>query len=168
MRPERATREDIPELRALHLANWRAAYATFLPAAALGQPAETHMDEAWGPNAFTERRVFIVRHSKQIAAFVAFRQEAEGVFLENLHVAEPARGKGFGQRLMISAAKVAASQPIWMYVLEDNRPARLVYASWGGTESAPIQAPFLGMTVQERRVEWAPGHALIQSLRPVP
>lgn len=166
MVPKPAAPDDIPMLKALHPASWRDAYGAFLPPDVLGKPAEAHMNATWDAGHVARRKHFVVRPEGRPAGFVSPRREDDGsVLVENLHVAAPVRGLGLGRRLMDAAAKVAADRPVWLCVIDANTRARAIYAAWGGVEGAPFDVPFLGITVQERRVEWPMGHALAHLLR---
>lgn len=166
MTPEPATPDDIPALRALHLANWREAYGAFLPEESLGAPAEAYMDARWTPGAMAQRAIWLCRRGLEPLGFIALEREASGaVFVDNLHVAPKARGTGLGRRLMRVAAETGGAAGVWLLVMDANAHARAVYRTWGGTEGAPVDTSFLGTTVQDRRVDWTSGNALAHALR---
>lgn len=160
-----ATPDDLPQIRALHLSNWCDAYRALLPADTLEVAAPRFLADRWAPGALDRDRVWLACEGGAILGFLAARPEAAGhVFVDNLHVAPAARGRGLSRRLMARAGHMAGTGPVWLTVLDGNHAARAVYARWGGVESAAFEAEFLGVTVRDRRVDWPSGEALRMAL----
>lgn len=161
-----ATSDDLSALRDLHLANWREAYRDLLPDAVLEGEAARHLEARWGADALEAGTVLLACDgSGRIAGFVACRDDADGgLFVDNLHVAAPARGRGIARELMGAVARRAGDRPVRLCVLDGNLGARAVYRRWAGAEGPPFDAPFLGLTLRDRRVHWPSGHALAQAL----
>ncbi len=162
-----ATLSDIPKLRSLHTANWRQDYRGLLPDAALQAPLEAYMDAKWDAEALSRQSVVAAREAEGLIGFAVFAIDGDaGLFLDNLHVARRARGKGAGRSLMRYLAKQAGQRPVFLYVLDGNDAARRIYAAWGGQEGDPIKVPFLDGFVLERRVSWTCGADLLRRLSP--
>ena len=163
-----ATADDLAEICGLHLANWREAYRHLLPDATLRIAAADYLAQRWAPGALDRDRVVLSRDAAgRLAGFVAFRAGTEGgLFVDNLHVGRAARGRGLARALMAHVAEAAGDGPVWLTVLDGNLGARAVYRRWGGAESPPYDAAFLGLTVRDRRVVWPSGHALATGLGP--
>jgi ribosomal protein S18 acetylase RimI-like enzyme len=165
MTTRRALPADLPAIRGLHLANWREAYRGLVPDAALAGAAEGYLSARWRPEALDRDSVVVADDGPVLLGFVAARPEPAGhVYVDNLHVAPMARGRGLSRRLMARVAQEAGARSVRLTVLDGNAPARAVYARWGGVESAPFAAEFLGVTVQDRQVDWPSGAALLRGL----
>jgi len=138
-----AVTADAPAIAALHSANWRTAYARILDPAFLAGPIDADRMAEW-TRRFEEsapQREIVVATSEDrgLAGFVCFEHGADlewGGFVDNLHTAEAVRGAGAGKALLREAARrVAAGDPeagLWLWVMEDNQPARGFYAAIGG------------------------------------
>jgi ribosomal protein S18 acetylase RimI-like enzyme len=164
-----ATPGDLPGIRDLHLSNWREAYRDLLPARALKLDAPRFLAKRWGPEALDRDRVFVADDRKALLGFIAARLEAEGhIYVDNLHVAPAARGRGLSRDLMAAGARMAGAWPVRLTVLDGNQAARAVYAGWGGVETPAFEAEFLGVSVQDRQVDWPSGTALLRDLGGVP
>ncbi len=159
--PVLAVPADLADLRALHLANWRLDYAGVLPADALAAPAEAYMDEKWSAIGAGGMEVFVQRDGAGLLGFASIYDHGpQGVFLDNLHVAKSARGRGLGRLLLQAVAARAGARSVALEVLDGNAKARAFYRALGGTESPPHTVFFLGTDVVERRVTWPSGDVL--------
>ena len=167
MIPRPATPSDLPAIAALHVTNWRRDYAGLLPDAVLAGPLEAAMADKWQARALEgPLRVHVVEEAAGVAGFVAFDPAgAQGVFVDALHVASGARGRGLGAALMRGVAAQAAGTPVWLEVLAGNRPARAVYAAWGGVEGPVFEDGILGVSLPAYRVHWPNGTALAARLQ---
>jgi ribosomal protein S18 acetylase RimI-like enzyme len=145
---------DAPAIAALHAASWRDAYRDILDSGFLAGPVEADRAELWigrmlrpKPN----QLVLLAEEAGRLAGFVcAFIDEDPrwGTFVDNLHVAVGLRGKGLGRGLLAEIARHALSagtrRGLYLWVYEDNRPARAFYEGLGGA-------------VVERQLETVPG-----------
>lgn len=160
-----ATPADLRAIHDLHLSNWRAAYRALLPDATLEGDAARYLAARWGRGALRRDGVFVADDGGALAGFIALISAPEGhMYVDNLHVAPEARGRGLSRALMAMAATLAAARPVRLTVLDGNTQARAVYAGWGGAESPAYTAEFLGVRVQERQVDWPSGTALARAL----
>ncbi len=169
MCPRLARLCDLPALRALHEENWRGAYAGLLPKAAFGAPLARYMTAKWTPGLIAAHRVYVCGDAETLRGFAVVEPGADqdakqGLFLDNLHVAEAERGRGVGRALMAAVAARAGAGPVSLVVLAANDLARAQYRRWGGQEDRPRWASLMGHHVLECRVHWASGSALAQAL----
>lgn len=166
MTPEPALPEDLPALKALHLASWRRSYRGLVPDAALDIVAEAELTAKWVPALLTRQDVWLLREAEGgIAGFVAVLNEADGTrYVDNLHVRADRQGRGLSRALMSVVAQRAKGHPVALTVLEGNARARAIYRHWGGSESTPREDVFLAQRITERRVTWPSGEALGQAL----
>lgn len=90
-----------------------------------------------------------------------------GALLENLHVRSDLKGMGIGTRLLSEAAQALVrtrpSQPLHLWVLDQNAAAQSFYDSRGGTRvETTRRGPFPGGgTAVGHRYFWSDPHRLI-------
>lgn len=161
MRIENATGADLPEIAALHAANWRREYSGLLPDHALRDRLGPYMARRWGAEALTGAEVLVARLAGDVAGFLALKPDhPDGCLVDNLHVAPVARGQGLGRALMRAAADRAGETPLWLLVFDGNHSTRAIYRNWGGTEGAVFEDRILDEPISARPVRWPSGHAL--------
>lgn len=157
MRLRSATAADLPAIRALHAANWRRDYAGILPDAALGAPLDAFMAARWSTRRLETARVLVARNDG-LAGFAAWEAEhPEGPYLDNLHVAPGARGRGLGRALMAALAselEAGGKSGLWLIVLEANHATRSIYRRLGGVEEEVFGDRILGVPVPALKVRW--------------
>jgi len=158
--------KDLAALRALHCANWRRDYAALIPAELFGRPMAQYMDHKWGAPDTDGMQVRMVRQDAGPVGFiVVFDRASDGIFIDNLHVADGARGQGIGKALMGWAGTLAGARPVALEVLDGNHATRAIYRAWGGLEGAARRVPLLGAEIVERPVTWRSGHDLVAQLQ---
>jgi GNAT superfamily N-acetyltransferase len=88
-----------------------------------------------------------------------------GTLLDNLHVDPKRKRSGIGRRLLAAVAAHLgphAAQPLHLWVLEGNQPARDFYARLGAEEvERAVCPPFGGVELPERRCMWRDPNRLI-------
>lgn len=162
-----ATSSDLPAIAALHAANWRRDYASALSQAALGAPLEAQIARLWGVGGALDlgwHASLVPGQGGDVAGFVLYRPEDDGLHVGALHVADRQRGRGIGAGLMAHVGHAAGPRPVWLEVLQSNAAARAIYRHWGGREGTPYAELFLGDPVQTLRVNWPEGRALAARL----
>jgi len=162
---------DAPAIAALHVASWRDAYREILDPGFLAGPVEAERAALWidrmarpKPN----QLVLLAELEGELIGFVcAFMGDNPrwGTFVDNLHVAEPARGKGLGRALLAEVARQARAagtrSGLHLWVYEDNRPARAFYERLGGEAvERELQAKPGGGSAIEIRMHWPDPAAL--------
>lgn len=159
---------DAPALSALHVASWRETYA-----------GPHHSPESWRETLaglMPPAGVVVVEHgAHRLVANAGFgpnggsllehRGEVSRIYLRGAY-----RGRGIGRRLMGRAARrlaAAGLEPVIVWVLECNRPARRFYERLGGIE-AGRQTAFIwrDAPVPEIAYAWPSTAALIERAGP--
>lgn len=167
MKTRPATPADLPAIAMLHAANWRRDYADVLSVEALGQPLRDQIARLWGQGGVLDTgwQVRLVPgEAGEVAGFVLFHAEGDGVHVGALHVAMGQRGRGVGAALMRDVGQAAGALPVWLEVLSGNAPARAIYRHWGGHEGLPYAEQLLGDPVQTLRMSWPDGAGLAARL----
>ena len=153
IRPARA--RDAAAVAALHAHNWRTYYR--------GALRDDYLDGDVG----AERLAYWTARLSEAPAADAILLVAEdddgllgfaghylrpddprGHYLDNLHVAPRARGRGFGAALLRAAAREqrarGATDALYLYVLEGNEQAFGFYRHLGGRVGEPVRTQFPG------------------------
>tara|TARA_B100000678_G_scaffold205452_2_gene173109 strand:- start:292 stop:756 length:465 start_codon:yes stop_codon:yes gene_type:complete len=136
-----ATEGDAAAITALHTANWRETYAGILDPAYLAGPIEADRRAVWQERLTappSDLEVIVAEAGGNLLGFASLFHEREpgwGGFVDNLHSAASARGKGVGKALLIEAARrVAARDPgkgLYLWVFERNEGAVGFYRALG-------------------------------------
>ena len=140
-----ATKEDAPQIAALHAASWRTAYREVLSQAYLCGDIESDRLAFWSErlrNLSTGQQVFVAEMDYRILGFAcAFLDHDRrwGTFLDNLHVAHDSQRQRIGSGLMAEVARYctthASTRGLYVWVVESNRNAQQFYQRLGGTSS---------------------------------
>jgi len=106
----------------------------------LGAPTAAHWVEAEYKRAFAEdaRRVTLVIEEDCVQGFIVGRDLGQEWEVENIVVADAARRRGLGARLVSELLALARSQgakAVSLEVRESNAPARALYSKSGFIES---------------------------------
>ncbi len=153
-----ATSTDLPQVCALHIANWRDDYKGILPDNVLGQPLSEEMQGRWSRLPSPPAMVLIAEHSGTLLGFgLVFPDHADVPLLESLHVTKDARGAGVDRSLMqalVSKLRSAGYSSLWLDVLNENHAAREFYTHLGGAEGPLISDEWLGCQIPARIVRW--------------
>lgn len=165
MQVREASIRDAQPIAALHAASWQNTYAKVLQPKYLSEIVPVERKALWQQRlsqpALTQRAL-VALESDQLVGFVcAFIDEHPtlGSYLENLHVAKHAQGRGIGRRLLREAAALCARHAtgpaLYLSVNQDNDRAQRFYLSLGATNSAAAvwKAPD-GSAVPTYRFEW--------------
>jgi ribosomal protein S18 acetylase RimI-like enzyme len=137
-----ATPRDADAIAALHADSWRRNYR--------GAYADSYLDgdvlddrrAVWAARLAADaadRRTIVAESEGRIAGFAYVALDEHpiwGALLDNLHVAHDRRRQGIGAVLMDRVARaVVEARPgsrLFLWVLEQNRPAQAFYESLGG------------------------------------
>jgi GNAT superfamily N-acetyltransferase len=160
-----ATAADVAAIAALHAESWRRAYRGLYSAAYLDHEVHAERLRVWTRRFETARldqRTVVAADEGGLVGFVHTLLDEDarwGALLDNLHVAAAWQRRGLGTRLVAaSAGAVVDERPgrgLYLWVLEDNAPARAFYAARGGREAdhGTDTAPD-GTRVRGIRVVW--------------
>jgi len=139
-----AASSDAAAIAALHVESWRSAYRGLYPDEFLDGPILDERLRFWkermsAPNP-ERRRVIGAMAEGQLVGFACVLLDAEPAWsplLDNLHVKPSYKGQGIGARLLRASrdwvARAAPGEPLHLWVMEGNLPARRFYDRQGGT-----------------------------------
>ncbi len=148
---------DLTAIRDLQIANWQGAYRGMVSDAFLERDVPEILARKWAELPGSDNLV-LTAWDDDLAGFVAVeRSRPGGPYVDNLHVAEVARGRGIGRALMAEAARILSaegSRTLWLTVIRENAPTRAFYRGIGGIEG-PEQKDFLyGQGIVSLPVRW--------------
>jgi GNAT superfamily N-acetyltransferase len=158
--------EDVVALARLHAESWRSAYRGMLPDAYLDGPIVEERLQFWQRRMAAldpaHSRVMKAVIGSQLAGFVCTILDADpawGARLENLHVRPDLKGQGIGGGLFDASQEWAWAarphQPMHLWVLEQNVPARRFYERRGGRVADQKTIEVVpGLLVPEVRYVW--------------
>nr|WP_255719508.1 GNAT family N-acetyltransferase [Pelomonas sp. P8] len=90
-----------------------------------------------------------------------------GSLIDNLHVHPAAKGGGIGRQLLQAVARElgpAHSEPVFLWVLDANEPAKRFYARMGAEFAEYGMAPpFGGVSLPEWRCVWRDASVLLHA-----
>jgi GNAT superfamily N-acetyltransferase len=165
LRPART--EDADAIAALHAESWRSAYRGLVPDVILGDTLDAERQTAWrdrfaAPNA-GRRFTLMAVSGDRLVGFTCVLADADpphGPLLDNLHVKPGWRGHGIGARLLhesrIWVREIAPGQPMHLWVIEDNAPARAFYDAQRGVPGDRRINLMAGIEVPAVRYTWPP------------
>jgi GNAT superfamily N-acetyltransferase len=153
-----AAESDADEIAALHAESWRSAYPGLVPDDFLGPALDIHRFAA--PDA-DRRLVLLAVSSEGLVGFTCVLADADpahGPLLDNLHVKPAWRGRGVGARLLNESRawshRIAPRNPMHLWVIEGNAPARAFYRALGGVEAGRRINLMAGTEVPAIRYTW--------------
>ncbi len=152
-----ATYNDLPAIRALHIANWRTHYRGVLPEAFLNSHIEPEMARKWNDDRIRNDLVIVAQLGSDVVGFAALETDDAAAYLDNLHVAEGLQGQGVGRSLMAAVLEAAIDQrasEFWLKVIVGNTAALRFYERLGGTVSTPFAETLMGVGIESQRVTW--------------
>lgn len=135
---------DAPLVAHMHAASWKSAYRGLFSEAFLDREVDDERLHEWTQRLATPADSafgLIAEVDDRPVGFIFMRSAhdpAWGTMLDNLHVLDGSRGQGVGRRLIAAAMRALLARdcrvPVWLWVYEQNEPARRVYARLGGRE----------------------------------
>ena len=160
-----ATPDDADAIAALHAESWRSAYPGLVPDEELGAALDGERRQFWRSRFAApdpdRRVVFVITSNDLLVGFACLLADAEpehGPLLDNLHVRPGWRGHGIGRRLLHESRAwsraIAPGQPMHLWVLEGNTPARRFYRNQGAVEVERRSEERGGMTIAVWRCVW--------------
>jgi GNAT superfamily N-acetyltransferase len=157
---------DVDAIANLHVESWRSAYRGLLPDSFLDGPVVDDRVMLWrerlNTTAADRQLVLKAVSADMLAGFVCVLLDgapALGPLLDNLHVKPTLKGTGIGSRLFRAALewveRRAPGQPMHLWVLEGNLPARRFYDRHGGEVAEQRMRQVVpGILAPELRYEW--------------
>jgi ribosomal protein S18 acetylase RimI-like enzyme len=132
--------EDIEPTAAIKVANWAETYAALIPPAVLARLVDRDhaLDELRASTARPDA-IFLVAEdgAGSVLGFaLAYLEEGPDAWLESLHVAASARGRGVGTELMIELARILQKRgyrSLSLGVVKGNAGAGRLYTRLGAS-----------------------------------
>ena len=158
--------DDAEAVALLHAISWRSAYRGIVPDSFLDHDVFAERRAVW-------RERLVVQPAEHAFGFVAEDAAGQligftyvlpgddpvwGTLIDNLHVHPDAKGGGLGRQLLQAVARAlgpAHTQPVFLWVLDANEPAKRFYARLGAEFAEPgMTGPFGGVSLPEWRCVW--------------
>ena len=144
-----ATIEDAPAIAGVHVASWRTTYRGLLPEAFLASLSELGYAERWERVIVEGATVVqVADDGGELVGFASGGRERAGETgytgeLYAIYVLDSAQRRGHGRELLraiVDGLRGMELSDMIIWVLRDNRPARLFYERLGGVyvRSKPI------------------------------
>lgn len=141
--------DDAATIARVHVASWRSTYRALLPADFLDSLTEAGYADRWrrfiGDGS---SRVYVVEDERELVGFASGGRERAGEKgytgeLYAIYVLDGFQRRGYGRELVravVGGLREMGLQDMIIWVLLDNRPARLFYERLGGVyvRSQPI------------------------------
>lgn len=168
-----ASYADHAQIAFLHADSWRRTYRGLFNDVFLDQEAEADRIQAWAQrlnSPATNQAVFVAQKDTSLQGFICVfgRDDPQwGSLIDNLHIHHNAKRRGIGRHLMISACQWLAQHyvdtAVYLWVMENNQPARRFYEMLGANNTGVIDKPnpVGGGTARNCRYVWgSPLHLL--------
>jgi GNAT superfamily N-acetyltransferase len=164
LRPMRV--EDADTVAALHATSWRSAYRGMLTDDFLDNHVVADRQAVWrerlqGPATAPAFGVVAEDATGRLIGFtyvLLHHDPVWGSLIDNLHVHPGHKGGGIGRRLLQAVATQLGpehTQPVFLWVLDANEPAKRFYARMGAEFAEQSMAPpFGGVSLLEWRCVW--------------
>jgi GNAT superfamily N-acetyltransferase len=164
LRPMRAGDADAVAL--LHATSWRSAYRGIVPDDFLDHEVFADRQAVWRERLQTSPATsafgIVAEDAAGPMAGFAYvlpgRDPVCGTLVDNLHVRPDLKGGGIGRRLLQAVVRElgpAHTQPVHLWVLDQNEPAKRFYARMGAEFIDPgTTPPFGGVCLPEWRCIW--------------
>lgn len=131
--------QDYTQIAQLHAKSWQQVYQGLLDSDYLDNRVEDEHLAMWQTRLTQpalNQGVLVLEDAGQLCGFVCLygnHSFEQGTMIDNLHVIEGQRGKGYGKTLLASAAKWAekhfSDSGMYLEVLKGNKPATAFYLS---------------------------------------
>ncbi len=149
----RAGAADAEPVARVHVASWEAAYADLIPEPARRQFDVTRRAMQWQRLLDGGARVWVAVEDDVVVGFV----EVRGPEIPVLYLHPGWWRLGLGRTLLVTALRAirtAGHERAWLWVLQDNEPAKAFYARLGGEHGTvrPVQVGDVVLT--EMRYSW--------------
>jgi GNAT superfamily N-acetyltransferase len=161
-----ARREDAVGIGRVHVAAWRSAYATILPAAYLAGLSLVRQAAGYDRAIAAGACVMVAEAEGRVVGFATAAvtpgaELGEGE-IQTLYVQDDWRDHGAGRALLRAVGLFLAGQgctTAYLWVLRDN-PSRWFYERLGGRPAARGTVPVAGQDVPQTAYVWDPIEAL--------
>ena len=144
-----ATDADVARIATLHARSWQETYRGIMPDEFLDNEVQKERLEVWQERfgeQMPNRHIIVAEAGNQLVGFacvITGDDPVYGALLDNLHVSGVHQGQGIGRNLMKQAAQWVqnrnADSPFYLWVYEQNHPARTFYDSLGATNQERVR-----------------------------
>jgi ribosomal protein S18 acetylase RimI-like enzyme len=158
-----ATIDDSPGIAQVHVASWRSTYRTLLPGDFLDSLTEANYADRWrrfiGEGA---SRVYVLEDEGVLVGFASGGRERAGETgytgeLYAIYILDGAQRRGHGRELVravVDGLRDMGFDDMIIWVLRDNRPARLFYERLGGVYVRTQPITLGSATLEEVSYGW--------------
>ena len=168
---------DAPAVAALHADSWRRNYRGAYSDSFLDGDVLADRRRVWTERlgaADRDTHTVLAEDDAGLVGFAHVMFDADpdwGALLDNLHVRQADKRQGVGSELLALCARAVIERdaPLYLWVLEQNLPARAFYEARGGVsvERAPVSAPGgvasrLNGTPEKLRYAWPDPRVLLK------
>lgn len=167
------TPADADAVALLHATSWRSAYRGIVPDSFLDHEVFAERRAVWrerlqGPATAPAFGIVAEDATGQMTGFAYVLPSHDpicGTLVDNLHVRPDLKGGGLGRRLLQAVVRElgpAHTQPLHLWVLDQNEPAKRFYTRLGAEFIDPgMTGPFGGVSLPEWRCLWRDPRALL-------
>jgi ribosomal protein S18 acetylase RimI-like enzyme len=170
------TLNDVERIANLHAVSWQQNYRESFSADFLDKKAHADRLHIWQgrfANFSKNQYLLLSEEEGKLLGFICafFNQDKMfGTYLDNLHVASNAQGKGVGTKLMVALAKEIQRRNnemgFYLWVLKTNKSAISFYERLGGSAIETIEADDIGDTTFFKiRYVWKDVNILLNLLK---
>ena len=156
-----ARAEDLDCIALLYVQNHKATYKGLLPDAYLDALTVRYALEKWEKQLHSaDSRLLVAEHDGSFLGFAAFMPDPslkQTWYLESLHVAEHARGKGIGSALIHAGAQLAEKagfQKMSVCIVQGNAHAGDLYRHLGAVHHSFFKDDFCGSESISEKLIW--------------
>jgi len=158
--------DDSDAVAALHATSWRGAYRGIVPDNFLDHEVVADRQAVWRerlqlsptPSAFGIVAEDETGRMTGFAYVLPAHDPVCGTLVDNLHVHPDSKGGGIGRQLLQAVVRELGpsnTQPLHLWVLDQNEPAKRFYARLGAEFIDPgMTEPFGGVRLPEWRCIW--------------
>jgi ribosomal protein S18 acetylase RimI-like enzyme len=158
-----ANLDDAPAIARVHVASWRSTYRSLMPGDFLDSLSEADYAERWkrfiGEGS---SRAYVVEDEGQVVGFASGGSERAGETgyageLYAVYVLDEFQKRGHGRELVravVARLREMGLEDMIIWVLRDNRPARLFYERLGGVYVRTQPITIGPVTLEEVSYGW--------------
>lgn len=152
---------DIPQITKLYVQNWQSTYRGLLPDHFLDSLTVESAVQKWTDYLRSDGHTLLTAHDGQLfCGFAACKPDNElsdCIYLDSLHVAKTARGKGVGTRLIREIGQLAHAKgyrKMSICIVKGNDNARNLYTKLGAVHYKDFTDDFHGTPSNSEKLLW--------------
>lgn len=156
-----ASKDDIENIADIYVKNHKDTYKNLLSEKYLNSLTSEYAVKKWNEYLNDKNnKIFVAYEKNQFLGFAAScrdEQEENCWYLDSLHVAERARGKGVGTKLIASSGNFALRngfKRMSVSIVKGNNVAKDIYVSLGASHYKYFKDYFSGSESQSEKLIW--------------